>query len=110
MDITLKFTETNLFLIKMDYLYTVKILLYFFNLKLNLCYAWTHLTDFFLDSAIFCIATLICLLNLGSEMSLNMLNTMLSYSKCWEKVSMGVCCVSLIISDKSPCKMFSNNS
>ena len=30
--------------------------------------------------------------------------------KSWRKVSMGVCNVSLIISNKNPCKMFSNNS
>ena len=35
MDNTLKFIETNLFLIEMDYLHTVKVLLYFSNLKLN---------------------------------------------------------------------------
>ena len=35
MYITLKFTETNLCSIKMDYFYTVVVLLYFRNLKLN---------------------------------------------------------------------------
>ena len=30
--------------------------------------------------------------------------------KSWRKVLMGVCDVSLIISDENPCKLFSNNS
>ena len=36
MGITLKFTETNLFLIKLDYLYSVWLLLWFSYLKLNI--------------------------------------------------------------------------
>ena len=35
MGITLKFTETKLFLVTMDYFYTVQILLYFSNAKLT---------------------------------------------------------------------------
>ena len=35
---------------------------------------------------------------------------MLFSSKSWRKVSGGVCDVSLIIFDKTPCKIFSNNS
>ena len=35
MDTTLKFTEANLFLMKMDGLCTVQVLLYFFDIKLN---------------------------------------------------------------------------
>ena len=35
MDIALEFTEIDLFLIKMFYLCTVQVLLYFSNLKLN---------------------------------------------------------------------------
>ena len=36
MGITLKFTETNLFLIKLDYLYSIWLLLWFSYLKLNI--------------------------------------------------------------------------
>ena len=35
MDTTLKFTEANLFLMKMDGLCTVQVLLYFSDIKLN---------------------------------------------------------------------------
>ena len=36
MGITLKFTETNLFLIKLDYLYSIWLLLWFSYLKINI--------------------------------------------------------------------------
>ena len=39
MGITLKSTKTNLFLIKLDYLYSVWVLLCFANLKLNILLA-----------------------------------------------------------------------
>ena len=57
------------------------------------------------DSIIFCRALLIFLPSIRSEMSLNIFFC----SKCWTRILMGVCDVSLIISHEIPCKMFSNN-
>ena len=57
---TLKFTKTNLFLMKMDCLNTVEALLYFSNLKLNFLLCLDIVNLLFLgDSVIFCIVILI---------------------------------------------------
>ena len=63
---------------------------------------------FFMEiQSYFYVVIFIFLPSLGSEMSLNI---MLFCSKFWWKILMGVCYVSLIIFDKIPCKMFSDNS
>ena len=64
---------------------------------------------FFVDLVTFCIAKLMFLPSLTSEMSLN--NFFFFLLKILEKsILMGVCDVSLSISSKNPWKMFSNNS
>ena len=63
------------------------------------------LLNIFLGSVKFYVAILIFLLSLGSERSQNMC----FISKNCKKVLMGICNVLLIVSDKNPCNIFSNN-
>ena len=101
MGITSKFVETNLFLIKMGYLYTVQVSLRSSNVKLK--FLRLDIVNWIvLGSVMFCVAILIHLPSL-SETLLNII--CFSWKNC-RKVFMGDCNVSLIIGDKNPSKFF----